>query len=52
VEASAVNLPEAVVATAANMQKEDLKEMLADVSDTDLESYLAEYGITKEDVTN
>jgi hypothetical protein len=52
VENSSVTLPEPAMVTAANMGKEDLKEMLTDVSDKDLESYLAAYGITKEDLTN
>ena len=47
-----VAIPEPANGSVANMQKADLKEMLADVSDRDLETYLKAYGISEENLNN
>src|SRR5687768_12569424 len=52
IENNDVAIPEPANGSVANMQQEDLKEMLADVSDRDLETYLQAYGISEENLNN
>ena len=47
-----VAIPEPANGSVVNMQQADLKEMLADVSDRDLETYLQAYGIAAENLNN
>ena len=47
-----IAIPEPANGSVANMQQTDLKEMLADVSDRDLETYLKAYGISEENHNN
>jgi hypothetical protein len=52
VENNATSLPDATNATGADLQQQDIKDMLAEVSDKDIEQYLEAYGISKEELTN
>jgi hypothetical protein len=45
-------IPEPANGSVTNMQQADLKEMLADVSDRDLETYLEAYGIGEDNLNN
>ena len=52
VEANSMVLADPANVAAADLKQEDMKDMLAEVSDKDIESYLLEYGILKEELKN
>ena len=52
VQNNEITLAEPSNAIATDLQQEDMKDMLAEVSDKDIESYLTQYGILNERVTN